>query len=63
MGRGAGRAQGAAKQGERTHEHLVELLRAGDADGATELWSLHLDAGADYVLRGTNARTVLDLLS
>ncbi len=52
-----------AKQGERTHEHFVELILAGDADGAEELWSRHLDAGAEYVLRGTDARTVLDLLS
>jgi DNA-binding FadR family transcriptional regulator len=52
-----------ARQGERTHEHLLELVLAGDSDGAEELWGRHLDAGADYVLRGTDARTVLDLLS
>jgi DNA-binding FadR family transcriptional regulator len=52
-----------AKQGERTHEQFLELVLAGDADGAEELWSRHLDAGAEHVLRGTDARTVLDLLS
>jgi DNA-binding GntR family transcriptional regulator len=52
-----------AKQGERTHEHFLELVKAGDVDGAEALWSHHLDAGADFVMRGTDARTVLDLLS
>jgi DNA-binding GntR family transcriptional regulator len=52
-----------AKRGERTHEQFLELVLAGDADGAEELWSRHLDAGADYLLQGTDTRTVLDLLS
>ncbi len=52
-----------AKQGSRTHERFVELVAAGDADGAEALWERHLDEGAEYVLRGSNARTVLDLLS
>jgi DNA-binding FadR family transcriptional regulator len=52
-----------AKQGERTHEQFLELVLAGDADGAEALWSRHLDAGAEYLLQGTDARTVLDLLS
>ena len=52
-----------AKQGERTHERLVELLRAGDADGAAELWRRHIDAVADFVSRASDVRTVLDLLA
>jgi DNA-binding FadR family transcriptional regulator len=52
-----------AKQGERTHERLVELLRAGDADGAADLWRRHIDAVADFVSRGSDVRTVLDLLA
>jgi DNA-binding FadR family transcriptional regulator len=52
-----------AQQGTRTHERFLELVRAGDADGAEALWARHLDEGAEYVLRGSNAKTVLDLLS
>ena len=52
-----------AKLGERTHERFVELVRAGDVDGATQLWTRHLDEGADYRLRGTDAKTVLELLT
>ena len=51
-----------AKQGERTHERLVEFLRAGDAVGAADLWSRHIEAVGSFVFhRGTEARTVLDL--
>jgi DNA-binding FadR family transcriptional regulator len=52
-----------AKQGERTHERLVEFLRAGDAVGAADLWCRHIDAVGNFVSRGTEARTVLDLLA
>jgi len=52
-----------AKQGERTHERFLECVMTGDVDGAEELWSRHLDEGAEYVLRGSDATTVLDLLS
>lgn len=51
-----------AKQGLRTHEQFLELVTAGDADGAEALWTRHLDAGAEYVLRGSDATTVLDLV-
>jgi len=52
-----------AKQGERTHEQLVELLRAGNGAAAADLWRRHIDAVADFVSRGSDLRTVLDLLS
>ncbi len=52
-----------AKQGSRTHERFLELVAAGDAEAAEALWARHLDEGAEYVLRGSNAKTVLDLLS
>ena len=60
---GAPTERSGAKRGERTHERFVELVLAGDADEAVELWSRHLDAAPDYILRGTDTRTVLDLLS
>ena len=60
---GEPRERKGAKQGERTHELFLERVVSRDADGAEELWSRHLDEGAEYVLRGSDARTVLDLLS
>lgn len=56
-------ARKAATLGQRAHERFLELVRDGDVDGAEQLWSRHLDEGADYVLRGSGAKTVLDLLS
>jgi len=52
-----------AKLGERTHERFLDLVRAGDVEAAEQLWGRHLDEGADYRLRGTDAKTVLDLLA
>jgi DNA-binding FadR family transcriptional regulator len=51
-----------AKQGLRTHDRFLELVEAGDADEAETLWARHLDEGAEYVLRGSDAKTVLDLV-
>ncbi len=52
-----------ARRGSRTHERFFELVETGDADGAEALWERHLDEGADQVLRGSDAKTVLDLLN
>ena len=51
-----------AKHGPRTNERFLELVEAGDAEGAEGLWARHLDAGAEYGLRGSDAKTVLDLV-
>jgi DNA-binding FadR family transcriptional regulator len=60
---GAPTERSGAKRGERTHEKFLERVIDGDVDGAVELWSRHLDAAPDYILRETDTRTVLDLLS
>jgi DNA-binding FadR family transcriptional regulator len=47
----------------RAHARLVDLIEAGDAAAAEELWRKHLHAGSQHLLSGPNAaRTVLDLL-
>jgi DNA-binding FadR family transcriptional regulator len=53
----------ALRSGHRTHERLVALVEAGDADGARELWTRHLEGSEDYLISGAARRTVLDLLS
>ena len=47
----------------RTHHQLVELLADNAADDAVELWGRHLDQGSERVLRGVDAKTVLELLA
>ena len=49
--------------GARTHARLLELMDAGDADAALELWRHHLDEVARLVLHGDDATTVLELLT
>ena len=49
-----------AGMGLRAHQHLVELIEAGDEEGAESLWRGHLVAAEDHVLQG--AEQVLDLL-
>jgi DNA-binding FadR family transcriptional regulator len=56
-------ARYASHHGNRAHNKLIDLIEAGDADGATALWRKHLDHGEEYVLaHGVMGKTVLDLL-
>jgi GntR family transcriptional regulator, transcriptional repressor for pyruvate dehydrogenase complex len=52
-----------AKAGAKTHHQLLDLIRARDGDGAVDLWARHCDQGSEPVLRGVDAKTVLDLLT
>jgi DNA-binding FadR family transcriptional regulator len=49
------------RRGLRSQERLVELLEAGDAEGAQEHWSKHM-AVVGRVLLGQDATTVIDLM-
>jgi len=51
----------ATHRGARAHRRLVELIEAGDAEGAEALWRKHLVEAADYLAAGS-MKTVLDLL-
>jgi len=46
----------------RSHERLVELVEAGDADAARAHWRAHLEAIGGVMLRGQGSRRVVDLL-
>ncbi|KJE22470.1 transcriptional regulator, GntR family [Frankia torreyi] len=46
----------------RVHAMLVDLVEAGDAAGAQDLWRRHLAAGARYLGQGGRDEATLDLL-
>lgn len=46
----------------KAHRMVLDLIKAGEADKAGELWSRHLRKGEEYVLAGSNLATVVDLL-
>ncbi|QLL09098.1 FadR/GntR family transcriptional regulator [Mycobacterium vicinigordonae] len=56
------RAEQAARRSAKTHRLVLDLIKAGDAEGASELWSRHLKKGEEYVLTGSMLSTVVDLL-
>jgi GntR family transcriptional repressor for pyruvate dehydrogenase complex len=49
------------KRGVRSQERLVDLIEAGDVDGAEEHWRTHMGI-VGRVLVGQKAKTVIDLL-
>jgi len=52
----------ALRSGHRTHVKLVDLIEAGDQEGARDLWTRHLEGSEDYLISGIGTKTVLDLL-
>lgn len=46
----------------KTHRRLIDHIRNGDGDKAESLWRRHLRAEVEYVLRGMESTTVIDLL-
>ena len=52
-----------ARIGHRTHRRFLELVLEQRHDEAAELWERHLVEASDVVLRGADAKTVLDLLN
>jgi DNA-binding FadR family transcriptional regulator len=52
----------AFRKGGKAHAMVVDLIEAGDRDGAEELWRRHLTEAEDYLLSGGRAKTVVDLL-
>lgn len=54
---------GASQLGLKSHERLVELIEAGDVEGASRLWSRHLsEAGEYFVGDSREAQTILDVI-
>jgi GntR family transcriptional repressor for pyruvate dehydrogenase complex len=49
-----------ARSAQKTRQRLIELIRAGDADGAEILWRRHLTEAGRILSEGVGA-TVVDL--
>jgi len=46
----------------RSHERLIELIRAGKPDEAERFWRVHMEAAGRPLLKEFGARTVVDVL-
>jgi len=58
---GADESMATRQRGVRSQERLVELIEAGDAEGAEEHWRKHMTV-VGRVMLGQQAKTVIDLL-
>ena len=56
------RAEQAVRRSAKTHRMIVDLIKAGEAEEAGELWSRHLRKAEEFVLTGAELSTVVDLL-
>jgi DNA-binding FadR family transcriptional regulator len=54
--------QAQLRQGLKSHRKLVDLIEAGDGDGAEAHWRLHLANAGKVWLSGLGARKVIDIL-
>ncbi|MGD1241574.1 FadR/GntR family transcriptional regulator [Mycobacterium seoulense] len=59
---GTSQAEQAVRRSAKTHRMLLELIKAGEADKAGELWQRHLRKAEEFVLSGSELSTVVDLL-
>lgn len=56
------RAEQAMRRSCKTHQMSLDLIKAGDADAAGELWLHHLKKVEEFVLSRSDMSSVLDLL-
>ncbi|WP_428338893.1 FadR/GntR family transcriptional regulator [Mycobacterium sp.] len=56
------RHEQAGRRASKTHRMVLDLIKAGDAEKAAELWERHLRKAEEYVLSGAEMSTVVDLL-
>jgi GntR family transcriptional regulator, transcriptional repressor for pyruvate dehydrogenase complex len=56
------RAEQAVRRSAKTHHMVLELIKAGNAEKAGELWKRHLQKAEEFVLSGSELSTVVDLL-
>jgi GntR family transcriptional regulator, transcriptional repressor for pyruvate dehydrogenase complex len=52
----------AVRRSTKTHRMVLDLIKAGDATKAGELWKRHLQKAEEFVLTGSEKSTVVDLL-
>ena len=56
------RAEQAVRRSAKVHRRVLGLIKAGDAQGAADLWSVHLNEGEEYLLSDAKLSKVIDLL-
>jgi GntR family transcriptional repressor for pyruvate dehydrogenase complex len=56
------RAEQAVRRSAKTHRMVLDMIKAGDAEKAGELWKRHLQKAEEFVLTGSEMSTVVDLL-
>jgi GntR family transcriptional repressor for pyruvate dehydrogenase complex len=56
------RAEQAARKSAKTHRMIVDMIKAGEAERAGELWSRHLRKAEEFLFTGAELSTVVDLL-
>ncbi|MGI9164682.1 MAG: FadR/GntR family transcriptional regulator [Mycobacterium sp.] len=56
------RAELAVRRSAKTHRMVLDMIKAGDAEKAGELWERHLRKAEEFVLTGSEMSTVVDLL-
>lgn len=56
------RAEQAVSRSAKTHRMVLDMIKAGDAEQAGELWRKHLQKAEAFVLSGSELSTVVDLL-
>lgn len=56
------RAEQATRRSAKTHRMILELIKAGEAEKAGQLWRRHLAKSEEYLLAGSEMSTVVDLL-
>lgn len=56
------RAEQAVRRSAKTHRMVLDMIKAGDAEKAGELWKKHLQKAEEFVLSGSEMSTVVDLL-
>jgi len=56
------RAEQAVRRSVKTHRMVLDMIKAGDAEKAGELWSRHLRKAEEFLFNGSELSTVVDLL-
>lgn len=55
-------AENAVRRSVKTHRMLLDLIKAGEAEQAGQLWSRHLRKAEEFLFTGVELATVVDLL-
>jgi GntR family transcriptional repressor for pyruvate dehydrogenase complex len=55
------KAEQAVRRSAKTHRMVLDMIKAGEADKAGELWSRHLRKAEEFLFEGSKTSTVLDL--